>query len=241
VDTPGGLLARLVAGEWEIAMNFVASGRLALIILAGLWLCLAGPTGAQESDQDATANTASDASTNTESADAPVAPNRPVKRPAKKPVAAQSRQPAKLASKPSNAKKADDAQGSQDDPSSPSISPSVSNAKAQFGAGGSLADNAPKSMSAPAENLQKTARQSDPTDASAANTETVSADQLNAVDRTLSQDRALAPPVVMAMVPTPSAASNVDSTWGRTSLIGKVFVALGGLLTLASAARMFIA
>jgi hypothetical protein len=225
-------------------MNFMASGRSALIIIAGLWLCLAGPTSAQQTDQDATANTASDP--NTEGpADAPAVQNKPVKPRAKKPATAQSHQPAKVASKPSNARKADDAQASQDDPSSSSISPTVSNAKAQLGAGGSLADSALKTMSTQAENMLKTATQGDPAnppaDASAANREAVSADQLNDVDRTLSQDRAPAPTLSMAVAPTLSAASNVDSTWGRTSLIGKVFVALGGLLTLASAARMFIA
>lgn len=34
---------------------------------------------------------------------------------------------------------------------------------------------------------------------------------------------------------------DVGDTWDKTSLIGKIFVAFGGLLTLASAARMFMA
>jgi hypothetical protein len=37
------------------------------------------------------------------------------------------------------------------------------------------------------------------------------------------------------------ASSNESSTWDQTSLIGKIFIAFGGLLTLASAARMFMA
>jgi hypothetical protein len=32
-----------------------------------------------------------------------------------------------------------------------------------------------------------------------------------------------------------------NSTWNHTSLIGKIFIAFGGLLTLGSAARMFMA
>ena len=32
-----------------------------------------------------------------------------------------------------------------------------------------------------------------------------------------------------------------DTLWSQTSLIGKIFIAFGGLLTVASAARMFIA
>jgi hypothetical protein len=36
-------------------------------------------------------------------------------------------------------------------------------------------------------------------------------------------------------------ARNSDSSWDQASLIGKVFIAFGGLLTFASAARMFMA
>ena len=38
-----------------------------------------------------------------------------------------------------------------------------------------------------------------------------------------------------------AAVSTDDSAWSQTSLIGKIFIAFGGLLTLASAARMFMA
>ena len=38
-----------------------------------------------------------------------------------------------------------------------------------------------------------------------------------------------------------TAASKDDSTWDQTSLIGKIFIAFGALLTMASAARMFMA
>jgi hypothetical protein len=244
VDTPNGLIGLLWLANGEIAMNFMASGRSALIITAGLWLGLAAPISAQQSDQDATANSASDATANTDNpADAPVVPNKPVKPRPKRPAAAQSHQPAKVASKPWNGKKNDDAQALQEEPSTSGFPSSVSNAKAQFGAGGSsLAD---KTMPAQAENMLRTATQGDPAtapaEASAANGALVAPDQVNDVDRTMSHDTAPAPTLSMMVPQTPSAVSNVDSTWGRTSLIGKVFVALGGLLTLASAARMFIA
>ena len=226
-------------------MNFMASGRSALIILAGFWLCLAGPVCAQESDQDTTANSASDA--NTDNSDAAAVPAKPVKHRAKKPATVQLHPPAKMASKSLNGRKADDVQALQDDPSTSGIPSSVSNAKAQLGAGGSLTDSALKSMSAQADSMMKTVGQGDlvnqPADAPATNGQMVAPDQVNDVDRTMSQDSAPAPTLSMAVAPMPSSASmsNVDSTWGRTSLIGKVFVAVGGLLTLASAARMFIA
>jgi hypothetical protein len=247
VDTPNGLIGLLWLANGEIAMNFMASGRSALIITAGLWLCLAAPISAQQSDQDATANSASDATANTDSpTDAPVVPNKSVKPRPKRPAAAQSHQSAKMASKPWNGKKTDDAQALQDDPSASGFPSSVSNAKAQFGAGGSnLADSALKTMSTQADNMLGTVRQVDPAtapaEASAANRALVAPDQVNDVDRTISQDATPAPTLSMMVPQTPSAVSNVDSTWGRTSMIGKVFVALGGLLTLASAARMFIA
>ena len=39
----------------------------------------------------------------------------------------------------------------------------------------------------------------------------------------------------------PALASGDSSTWDQTSLIGKIFIAFGALLTMASAARMFMA
>ena len=55
------------------------------------------------------------------------------------------------------------------------------------------------------------------------------------------------PPATLAMasaeapVVAGSAASSSDSTWDQTSLIGKIFIGFGALLTMASAARMFMA
>ncbi len=37
------------------------------------------------------------------------------------------------------------------------------------------------------------------------------------------------------------ASSQESSTWDQTSLIGKIFIGFGALLTMASAARMFMA
>jgi hypothetical protein len=47
-----------------------------------------------------------------------------------------------------------------------------------------------------------------------------------------------------AAAPPPAAAasnSSESSTWDQTSLIGKIFIGFGALLTMASAARMFMA
>ena len=41
--------------------------------------------------------------------------------------------------------------------------------------------------------------------------------------------------------PVAASSSNESSTWDQTSLIGKIFIGFGALLTMASAARMFMA
>jgi hypothetical protein len=71
-------------------------------------------------------------------------------------------------------------------------------------------------------------------------------DQLNDVDRALRETPPPAPPVAVASNEPPeqrtvAMAGNDHSLWDETSLIGKVFIAFGTLLTVASAARMFMA
>jgi hypothetical protein len=225
-------------------MNYKASGRSALIITAGLWMCFAGPMRATES-----AARASDSAAKTESAaGAPVALNKFTKHRSKK-QAAVSRKPEKVAAKPADAKKADQTDAAQDDAASPNIPPSVANANAQLQTGDSPADNALKVASVQADNALKTARQDDQAqnsapssaNASAATAELVSPDQLNEVDRSISDDKAPAATLSMAVAQTPATVRSSDSTWDQASLIGKVFIAFGGLLTFASAARMFMA
>jgi hypothetical protein len=220
-------------------MNMTASGRSALIIAVGLWMCFAGPTRATESDARA-----SDSTAKTEGAAGdPVVLDKFAKHGSKKHASTESRKSSQAASKPSSSKKATDADAAQDSAAPSNMPPAVANARAQ--AGDSPADNAVKTMSAQAENVLRTAKQGEPAnaqaDASAADTELVSADQLNEVDRSLSDDKAAAPTLTMAVAQAPTAASNDDSTWNQTSLIGKIFIAFGGLLTFASAARMFMA
>jgi hypothetical protein len=83
----------------------------------------------------------------------------------------------------------------------------------------------------------------------AAGTAVVAADQLNDVDRALHEATPPATPVALASADAPppatspsvAAASSDNSTWDQTSLIGKIFIGFGALLTMASAARMFMA
>jgi len=87
-----------------------------------------------------------------------------------------------------------------------------------------------------------------PADAEApADTAAAAPDQLNEADRSLQvQDVPSTKTVAMASTSRPAsetgqAANNDSSTLDKTSLIGKIFIAFGALLTVASAARMFMA
>jgi hypothetical protein len=73
----------------------------------------------------------------------------------------------------------------------------------------------------------------------------VEADQLNDADKAL-QEPAQPSQTTVAVAPTKPVATakpapGETSTWDQTSLIGKIFIAFGALLTVASAARMFMA
>jgi len=82
-----------------------------------------------------------------------------------------------------------------------------------------------------------------------AENQVVPPDQLNDLDRALQQDGPPAPRqnTVIAATdaqPRPApvmAGSQQSSAWDQSSLIGKIFIGVGTLLTLASAARMFMA
>jgi hypothetical protein len=217
-------------------MDIKASGRSALIITAGLWMCFAGPMRATESDARA-----SDAKA-TESTGAPIALNKFAKPRSKKHIAVASRKSGKVAAKTPDASKAGDADTASAEAASSTIPASVANANAQLQAGDTPANNALKIAAAQADSVLKTTVQGGPAGASVANTELVSADQLNEVDRSLGDDKAdKAPAPTMAMAAMQMPARSDDSAWNQTSLIGRIFIAFGGLLTLASAARMFMA
>lgn len=76
----------------------------------------------------------------------------------------------------------------------------------------------------------------------------VAADQPNAFDRSLTPSDQPAATTSQAVVlastsraSSEQAASSDSSTLDKTSMIGKIFIAVGALLTVASAARMFMA
>ncbi|MDB5577176.1 MAG: hypothetical protein JWR80_2352 [Bradyrhizobium sp.] len=223
-------------------MIIKASGRSALILATGLFVCLAGPSHAAPDDGTVTATTKS------ESAGAPIKLNKFAKPRSSKKIA--QRKSSKVALKSSAAKKAtfvaDDA-----DKDATAIPPSVANANAQLASAEAPAGSA-MAMSAKANTMLLAAADKPGNAQQPVEAEVVASDQLNDLDRALQQakpeTRPAAPTMTLASVETPAtlaapltAASKEDSTWDQTSLIGKIFIAFGALLTMASAARMFMA
>jgi hypothetical protein len=244
-------------------MNIKASGRSALIIAAGFWVCVSGPLqAAEDADGGVTASRTETA------AGPPVALNKFTKKSrhwkhvsshhkSAKVASRDSTEPVKISEKKiSEKRKTLEADAAlNDDGSAPTLPPSVANANAQLTSADGPADSATALSSQARDRLQvMAANQSDPqAQPPAANTELVAADELNEVDRALSEngndkDKAPAATLAMAVAQAPAPAqtqaavvSTDDSAWSQTSLIGKIFIAFGGLLTLASAARMFMA
>jgi hypothetical protein len=241
-------------------MNIKASGRSALIIAAGFWVCVSGPLqAAEDADGGVTASRTETA------AGPPVALNKFTKKARhwkrvssqRKSVKVAARDSAELA-KPSEKrisekKKTREIDGAALNDDGSALPPSIANANAQLASADDPADSAAARSSQARERLQlMAANQSDPQAQSPAeNTGLVAADQLNDVDRALSEnrnddkDKTAAATLAMAVAQAPAQTqaaivSTDDSAWSQTSLIGKIFIAFGGLLTLASAARMFM-
>jgi hypothetical protein len=266
-------------------MKIKASGRSALIVAAGIWICCSGPLQAQESTGQA------QAASGTEQ---PVALGKPIalnkyskrhSRHGKRHASSHSRKHSRTArSESKSSRHADDAKtaeskskiadskakdakaaeanqamtpdanqkvaaqpnpATKDEGTSATLSSSVANARAQLLSSTATVGAASTLVPAPATTLNDASPSPPQT---AANANVVPPDELNEVDRSLSDNnKQPTPSIAMASISTPPAAaptatvSNNDSTWTQTSLIGKIFIAFGGLLTLASAARMLIA
>jgi hypothetical protein len=208
-------------------MTIKASGRSALITAAaGIWVCCAGPSQAAADTDDAAA-TAKHATHHL-----------------KKYAHHKSGKVAQQAS--TDSKAVDTAGDNASATPASAIPPAVANANAQLASSDTPAGSA-QAMSARANDILA-AVPATPVDAQpATDTSVVAADQLNDVDRALHAGTPPATTVAMAAADAPAtpataAAGNTEnSTWDQTSLIGKIFIGFGALLTMASAARMFMA
>jgi hypothetical protein len=235
-------------------MKIKGNGCSALILAAGLWVCFAAPSPAAAGN---------DATAASPTAGAPIALNKYTRHSSRHWRTYAHHRSSKEALKSTDDKQAaatdvagaDAGKSSTPPPSSSEIPPSVANANAQLAASDSPTSDAAQAMSVRANNIVQSAP-NNPADARpASESQVVAADQLNDVDRALheaSPPAAALPLAVASAEPTAasaaaapvvagSAASSSDSTWDKTSLIGKIFIGFGALLTMASAARMFMA
>jgi hypothetical protein len=222
-------------------MIIKASGRSALIVGAGLLVLLASPVTAATDDGDSASGSKSDST-------ATVVTHRTFRHASHHRRSYAHRRSHAIASK-SDDKEADKkaviaAAAPDDNKTLSSIPPSIANANAQMLLAGvqlSAAAVIPSGTDAPV-----AASDNEASTTADGRTLMVAADQLNDADRSLqegSSTPAQAATTTASPPPAPAAVStmtNESSIWDQTSLIGKIFIGFGALLTMASAARMFI-
>ena len=222
-------------------MTVKTSARPVLILATGLFACFAGPSPVAAGADDKAVTDSKSASTESgRGAEELVAVKKYAKHGSRHLKRHAHRTSGKVALKSSPAGKADATDvAATDGGVSTAISPSVANANAQLAAADTPDGNA-KAMSARASDILQAAADK-PVDAQQPEVPVVPPDALNEVDRTLPASDPPAPTMATAAADAPAAESRNDSSSSdRTSLIGKIFMACGGLLTLASAARMFM-
>jgi hypothetical protein len=210
-----------------------ASGLLAVLVAVGLLACVTAPSPGQAAGSGGTTASDSDTATSVKKQGTRQAKRDAQHKPAKseaKSSESKSSESKSSETKPDSAEVADAAG---------TLPASVANAKAEL-----TPNNANTLLAA----SDKPDEAKAPGDA-----DVVASDQLNEVDRALQesqlQNQAAAqsqqPPPAVAMTTaqaSPATVASADNaTWDRTSLIGKMFIAAGALLTMASAARMFMA
>jgi len=226
-------------------MTVKASAAGALMLAAGLFVSIAGPSPATAAGSESAAASKSESATSGKSAKSS---SRYLK---KKRYA--YRKFTRTASKSAETGKA--AEKDVADASAgvrPAMTESIANANAQMNsadaAQDSTGDNAKamsQAMSANANTILLAAADNQADGQAPAEGAAVTApDQLNDLDRAL-QENPSTQTVAMAQAKpaqqeNPDQASSNDSL-DKTSLIGKIFIAFGTLLTMASAARMFMA
>ena len=226
-------------------MKIKASGHPALILATGLFVCFAGPSQAAPSADDVAAAAKSE-----DAAGASVASKKSAKHGTRHWKSHANRKSGKVAVK-SDTDKTDATEVADKESDSSSTSPAIPSWVANANARLPFAD-APtgdvKAMAARANEILQNAPDKSADAQPAAESEVISADQLNDVDRALHEGTPPAKILLMAAAEAPAApaapvtaaSSNESSAWEQTSLIGKIFIGFGALLTMASAARMFI-
>ncbi|MEH6950120.1 hypothetical protein V4R08_02025 [Nitrobacter sp. NHB1] len=237
-------------------MSIRASGRSALIIAAGLWLGFAGPMRVTDSAAEPAGPAA-----HTGHAGAPIKLGKFSKHRSHRRHVAHTRKSAKPEAKADTKPDETKASAAQDSDKHIPLPPTVANANADAEMPGATEDlpktDLPKTEASAlassagqilSGNQGDLGQHTDNAHSTAA--EIVSPDEFNEIDRALTDDKQAAPHLALASIDTAPSASNADtgqaaasdgSAWNHTSLIGKIFIAFGGLLMLGSAARMFMA
>jgi hypothetical protein len=224
-------------------MIIKASRRSALMVVTGLFVCLAGVSYATAATEAASSKSES------------VTATKSVKHGSRHWKRYAHRKYVRTAQKSSTVKKAEEKEVADAAGELPvSLSPQVANANARIDARLDEPSGTTKAMTERANAILLAQGENKPAEAQApAESQAAAPDQLNESDRTLQEPKSasqtVAPSQTVAMAATavkagtgvPAAASSDTSTWDQTSLIGKIFIAFGALLTIASAARMFMA
>lgn len=213
-----------------------ASARVALIVLAGLVLTFGGVA------QAAPGSAASNKSDSAEKAADTTKPRRHDARRTGSGKASQKSDKKAAAAKAEEAKNEKIDKSDGEVPGSAQMPPEVANANAQLAADTPTAAAASAMTNRANDNVQAAA---DNPSAENPDSQVIAPDQLNDIDRAVQEN----PPAQKAVIaateaqprPAPVMASQQSSAWDQSSLIGKIFIGVGTLLTLASAARMFMA
>ncbi|MCA6110193.1 hypothetical protein [Bradyrhizobium cenepequi] len=256
VDMRRGLISPSGAGKWgDCQMITKASGLLAVLVAAGLFAGVAAPSPVEAAGSGGTTASDTDNATSVKKQSTRHGKrNKSAKTESKsresKSTESKSTESKSTESKSSETKKPDGAEVVDAAAVSTALPVSVANAKAEL-TPNVPADNA-SAMSAKVNTLLAASDKPDEVKAPG-DDDVVASDQLNEVDRALQESQQQNQPAAQPQQPAPAAAmttaqapaapvaSSDDSTWDRTSLIGKIFIAAGALLTMASAARMFMA
>jgi hypothetical protein len=225
-------------------MKIKTSGRSALLVITGLFVCFAGPSQVAAGTEDATADSRSEAAVGT-----PIALHKNLrhgwhhgKRHARGKFHRGALKAAGHKKAAATEVAADNSEALPDHPLNvaPDLPLNVANAYAQLLFAGKSGGDI-RAMPARANDLLPAAPEN-PAEAKTNNeTQIVAADQLNDVDRALHESNPPAAAMASENPPPVVANSQENSTWDQTSVIGKIFIAFGALLTMASAARMFMA
>jgi hypothetical protein len=213
-------------------MIIKANGWSALILAAGLFVLLTGPVGAATDSDDSATETRSENAT---------PPHRTFRHAShhRKSYAQRGSHATAMKTDADTKKAAATEVANADSKVLPELPPSVANANAQM----LLAGVQMSAAAAIPSGTDISAKASDNPGNTRSDNETVlvAADQLNDVDKALHESN---PAPAAAANPPPAPAPTMtseSSVWDQTSLIGKIFIGFGALLTMASAARMFIA